>query len=270
MAKSCPKTKCPEPEECPEWIFTFADLVMLMMGFFVILWVLKPPEGKQGGGNPEADAKWKATVAEIRTAFGWVPDPASSDKIDQFALKGFHVEPPEGKGGQTQNPPDSSRGVEPLVMNVRPGTHVSVGGRLMFAAGDATLSPETVRVADEIFKVIKGRTNITQVKGHAALDDFPDGTPSQKFMDLSLRRAQAIADYFVNKGMSPEVLRVQGCSTYEPISQHAYGAGAQADNRRVEIEVTDVIVPERKGTSKEGKPATQGEAEKPAKHAGEH
>ena len=59
MAKSCPKTKCPEPEECPEWIFTFADLVMLMMGFFVILWVLKPPEGKQGG-SPEAELRRRA------------------------------------------------------------------------------------------------------------------------------------------------------------------------------------------------------------------
>jgi len=44
-ACKCKKTEC---EECPEWIFTFADLVMLMMGFFVILWVLKPQPGKKG------------------------------------------------------------------------------------------------------------------------------------------------------------------------------------------------------------------------------
>ena len=43
----------PECEECPEWIFTFADLVMLMMGFFVILWVLKPPAGKSGDGESD-------------------------------------------------------------------------------------------------------------------------------------------------------------------------------------------------------------------------
>ena len=33
-AKAC-RCKKEECEECPEWIFTFADLVMLMMGFFV-------------------------------------------------------------------------------------------------------------------------------------------------------------------------------------------------------------------------------------------
>ena len=47
MAKHACKCKQGECEECPEWIFTFADLVMLMMGFFVILWVLKPAPGTE-------------------------------------------------------------------------------------------------------------------------------------------------------------------------------------------------------------------------------
>ena len=42
MAKSACKCKETECEECPEWIFTLADLIMCMMGLFVILWVLKP------------------------------------------------------------------------------------------------------------------------------------------------------------------------------------------------------------------------------------
>ena len=244
MAKHA-KVKCAEPEECPEWIFTFADLVMLMMGFFVILWVLKPPEGKQTSG--EAEKKWLETVAEMRKPFGWVPDPLSDDPVDKHALK--KPDAPSGKGGETKDPPESSRGSEPLVTNIRPGTHVAVGGRLAFAVGEATLSPETLRVADEVFELIKGHRNIIQVKGHAALDDLPDHTPSQKFMDLSLRRAQAIADYFLSKGMSPDVLRVQGCSTFEPVVQKVYDAGALAMNRRVEIEVTNVTVPERQASA---------------------
>ena len=56
MAKSCRCKKPAECEECPEWIFTFADLVMLMMGFFVILFVLKP-EGKKA--PPATPRRWK-------------------------------------------------------------------------------------------------------------------------------------------------------------------------------------------------------------------
>src|SRR4051812_6835207 len=145
MAKNC-KCKHEECEECPEWIFTFADLVMLMMGFFVILWVLKPPEGKQSSG--EDNKKWLETVAEIRKPFGWVPDPASSDPVDKAALK--KNEPDPGKGGQTQTPPDGAEGSQPLVTNVRQGTQVMIGGRMGFVPGDAAMSAETTRVADEV------------------------------------------------------------------------------------------------------------------------
>src|SRR5271155_3807204 len=82
MAASCKckKKKAEECEECPEWIFTFADLVMLMMGFFVILWVLKPPAGKAAASEDNQD--WIKVEAAIRQSFGYVPDPQSKDPVD--------------------------------------------------------------------------------------------------------------------------------------------------------------------------------------------
>lgn len=161
-----------------------------------------------------------------------------------------------GLGGDTKVRPEGAVGSEPLVMNVRPGTHVAVGGRLGFAAGDAALSPETLRVADEVIRRIRGHRNILQVKGHAALDDLPDAAEPppqqapQRRMALSLRRAQAVADYFVANGVAPDVVRVQGCSTFEPVVQRAYGDGALALNRRVEVEVSNTPVPDRRAASK--------------------
>src|SRR5579871_3878907 len=94
MSKAdCRCKKATECEECPEWIFTFADLVMLMMGFFVILWVLKPNPGKQGAdqttpaADQTAETKWLDTVGDIRHAFGWLPDPASTDPVDVRRLQ---------------------------------------------------------------------------------------------------------------------------------------------------------------------------------------
>src|SRR5207237_10603112 len=83
--KGCKKSE-EECEECPEWIFTFADLVMLMMGFFVILWVLKPPAGKDEKTAP-ADEQWLVTVGEIRKGFGYEADPKSTDPVDKAILK---------------------------------------------------------------------------------------------------------------------------------------------------------------------------------------
>src|SRR5947208_10723047 len=100
MAKAQCKCKTAECEECPEWIFTFADLVMLMMGFFVILWVLKPPAGKEG--EPPRALPLE-TIAAIRHEFGYVPDPNSTDEIDRILLNGAYQHRPRGEqdGGKS-------------------------------------------------------------------------------------------------------------------------------------------------------------------------
>ena len=72
-ACKCKKTEC---EECPEWIFTFADLVMLMMGFFVILWVLKPQPGKQG--QAASDDYVVKIAAAIRAVSDTFPTPRAT------------------------------------------------------------------------------------------------------------------------------------------------------------------------------------------------
>src|SRR3954466_9624072 len=97
MSKNCKCKKSGECEECPEWIFTFADLVMLMMGFFVILWVLKPNPGKEGAAS--AQQLPTEVLAGIREAFGYVPDPDSKNPVDMAMLKKVgRMRPPQGPG----------------------------------------------------------------------------------------------------------------------------------------------------------------------------
>src|SRR3984885_5018087 len=80
----CKKVEC---EECPEWIFTFADLVMLMMGFFVILWVTKPSPTKQtheaSETNPD-DTELIKFEAAARVAFGFKPGNNDNDPVSTF------------------------------------------------------------------------------------------------------------------------------------------------------------------------------------------
>src|SRR5690349_24633940 len=103
MAKhTCHCKKPGSCEECPEWIFTFADLVMLMMGFFVILWVLKPPAGKDEKTAP-SDEQWLTTVAEIRKGFGYEADPKSTDPVDTSIWKQKHRNGPhQGADNDTE------------------------------------------------------------------------------------------------------------------------------------------------------------------------
>jgi chemotaxis protein MotB len=258
MAKAKCKCKAAECEECPEWIFTFADLVMLMMGFFVILWVLKPPAGKDGEPAPALPFE---TIGKIREAFGYVPDPNSKDPIDVEMLR--HMVPARGpsRGGKVSNEKQGKEGTEPEVEMVRPSKQVGTGTKVLFNPGDAKLPPESMQSLDAIALLIKGHTNIYMIKGHTAADDFPEASDESLKMDLSLRRAQAAADYLVTRGVDRKTLRVQGCSTYEPLVQRAYTSETRSQNRRVEVESTATLVKDLQDSPKTKGPAPAVEKE---------
>ena len=143
-AKAC-RCKKEECEECPEWIFTFADLVMLMMGFFVILWVLKPPAGKQGAGEAAAASHWIEVEAAIRGAFGHVPDPQSKDPVDiemlYHKLQRINLNNP-GDGGKQNRMEKLPEGQSDDVTTIRVGKYATEGTKLTFPVGDATLSAD--------------------------------------------------------------------------------------------------------------------------------
>ena len=254
---ACHCKKSGECEECPEWIFTFADLVMLMMGFFVILWVLKPSPAAQVGngdpGTPAAQAQddhWVDTVSHIREAFGYTPKDSSTDPVDVH-MRAMHQNSnpagPKDKGSSTVRPtspvgPDADSSV------IRPSKQVAVGGRLAFDRGAAGLTADLNARIDQVADQVKGHRNLVLVQGHTALDDLDDAaTPTQR-LDLSLRRAEAVADRLVADGVSPDVLRVVGCSTYEPVVAGRYTPQAQADNRRVEVQVTSTPITDVQAT----------------------
>jgi outer membrane protein OmpA-like peptidoglycan-associated protein len=241
-ASSC-KCKATECEECPEWIFTFADLVMLMMGFFVILWVIKPPPSPNKQANDAAvqTDEYLETVGEIRGGFGYVPDPHSNDPVDRAMIR-KQAHNGDGEKGKLDRETKGAEGTDPEVTTIRKGPQSTVGGRIIFDKNDASLNNDIKHQLDEVANQIRGHRTIVLVKGHTSSDDFPDSASAQQKMDLSLRRAQAVADYLTAKGVEPEILRVEGCSHYEPVLQRVYQANAQSSNRRVEVEATATLV----------------------------
>ncbi len=252
----CKKSEC---EECPEWIFTFADLVMLMMGFFVILWVLKPnptPKGAQA-----SDDEMIKLAAAIRESFGYEPKAGSSDPVDiKMLVQRAHrsqIPTGTGEGGKTTARPDGPVGTDPMVTAIRTGPQAVVGGKLIFEKADAKLTPAIVRMLDEVVEQIRGHRNIVMLKGHTSLDDYDDAASPEQKMDLSLRRAQAVADYLTAHGVTPDILRVQGCSTFEPVVQRDYSPNSQTQNRRVEVEVTPTLVSALQSQTREAAATTQ-------------
>jgi outer membrane protein OmpA-like peptidoglycan-associated protein len=227
---------------------------MLMMGFFVILWVLKPDPGKKSDAKENQD--WVKVAAAIREAFGYIPNPNSRDPVDmQMIIDGLSKIKMQGPGtGKVMEEAKGPEGTDPEVTSIRPSRQATEGGKMLFERGSAELTPKTKEELDEVADVIRGHLNIVMVKGHTSLDDLPDTATAADKMDLSIRRAQAAADYLTEKGIDPRILRVQGCSTYEPLTQRQYTLDAQRLNRRVEVEATATLLNELQKSDSQSAP----------------
>jgi outer membrane protein OmpA-like peptidoglycan-associated protein len=250
MAKGCKKCDPHEIcEECPEWIFTLADLIMCMMGLFVILWCLKkegepaiPKEAQQAIQQRE-----EIFLRELGGAFGYQQDPSSSSRDSSPAMNG------PGEKGDASSATESPEGRDRESTTIRIGRTATMGDYINFAAGVDELTPKGRAQLDKLAAKIKGHKQVVLVKGHASLDDLPQGSSKQQFMDLSTRRAQRAADYLMRVGVEPETLRVMGCSTFEPLVERR-PAPEHAQNRRVEVEATPTLTSELQDPQGEAKP----------------
>ena len=101
--------------------------------------------------------------------------------------------------------------------------------RLSFELGSATLTPVAMAEA-KVFAESLMRPELANMK--FAIEGHTDAQGGREYnIDLSRRRAQAVADYLVSLGVSPDRLEVHGFGYDKPLPGRS--ASAQ-ENRRVE------------------------------------
>ncbi len=114
------------------------------------------------------------------------------------------------------------------------GWEVGIASKLLFGTNEATLAEgqrESIgRLARSLLSV---DIQHMRVEGHT--DDY--GTDDYN-LDLSQRRAQAVADALVAAGMRPENLQVRGLGKSAPVEDNSSAAGRR-ENRRVSIIVSN-------------------------------
>jgi OmpA-OmpF porin, OOP family len=108
---------------------------------------------------------------------------------------------------------------------------------LKFEFDKAELRPEDRELLSRVAGILLSSQNYTvSVNGHT--DDVGSDTYNQK---LSERRAQAVRDYLVKAGLSPEILSVTGHGKSLPLIRSATDA-ARAKNRRVELGIANTRI----------------------------
>lgn len=233
------------------WLLTYADLITLLMVFFVVLFAMANVD-KQ---------KYQALAGSLNQALhgglGVLPGPGGSGTgsmpadLEQFSPAEPTLLPAPADVQPGQQPDRLEETGAALAMDLerlgrfhvysnRRGITISLLGSALFNSGEAKIRPEARPILDAIAARIASLPNDISVEGSA--DDRPIAThdfPSN--WELSVRRATEVVRYMVEqRGLDPARFIAVGYAEQRPVFDNQTPEG-RAGNRRVDI----VILRER-------------------------
>ncbi len=230
MAK---QEECRCEEGLPGWLATFADLMSLLLTFFVLLLSFS---------NQDVQ-KFRDMMGSIKDAFGVQVQRKQADYIafspSQFERKDIKID-------------QDTRMLLGMVLKLKAvleenkllkknvdvtsddnGVLIRVSSGVMFKPGSAVLKPEAYPVLNEVIKLLKENNFDVIVRGHT--DDTPAGANFPSNWELSAARAAAALRYIVEKGgINPSRLKAVGYADTRPLVPNTSPSN-RALNRRVEF-----------------------------------
>lgn len=250
-------------EGAPEWLISFADMVMLMMGFFVILFALnaQPKGGNPGGGGEEHEGVANEPdlvdfAIAVRRAFHNDVDLSSTDPADQVLIQRILSERAKGAGESSD---EGTKGADRNVQSVRPSDRYGQGTHVVFARKSAELAPAAGETLDELARQLKGQSTVIEVRGHVGVGESY-GDP-ERGMELSIDRALAAAKRLAAGGVDWWRLRIEAAGSNERIEPTPVDQAGDARNARVEVRVLDELAAPHGGgpVATAGGPTTRAE-----------
>jgi outer membrane protein OmpA-like peptidoglycan-associated protein len=234
-----------EHEGAPEWLISFADMVMLIMGFFVILYALNasPPAtaGAEGASDGESAAtvpfdRWAEFVWNTRKAFGNpidlnTTDPKLKEIVDWYKSEGPGRAEQEGEVGDhadTYSPRES--GAQSAMVEIR------------FAHDDGALSAAAMASIERVAEQIRGLPTMIEIHGHASHGESTHDV--QAGIDLSYQRARTVAGALVDSGIPWRRIQIVAAGDHDPLQDHPNDSDDDGLNRRVELRLTDRLAVE--------------------------
>ncbi|GIW45874.1 MAG: hypothetical protein KatS3mg077_3156 [Candidatus Binatia bacterium] len=108
-----------------------------------------------------------------------------------------------------------------------------------FDFNKSDIRPDSRPVLDEAAEILKANPEVRiSIEGHT--DAIGSDAYNEK---LSVRRAEAVFRYLVNRGVAPERMEVIGYGESRPVADNTTEEG-RAQNRRVELHIISPVAPE--------------------------
>jgi outer membrane protein OmpA-like peptidoglycan-associated protein len=109
---------------------------------------------------------------------------------------------------------------------------LNMPSNITFASDQSAIKPNFYATLNSVAIVLKEfNQTLVDVEGHTDADGADDYN-----VELSQRRAEAVAEYLVSQELNPERFETKGFGEARPVASNA-SAGGKARNRRVEIQI---------------------------------
>ncbi len=215
------------------WLLTYADMITLLMVFFIVLYAVSQVDKaryevlmkalKQVLSGQQVVTQTGGTIPIPPPVVGKLPTPS---QVEQQTLQKLarQIEQAAAQQGISS---------DVSVTVAAQGVRVSFRNGILFDLGKATIRPESYQILDSLATLLSGMPNDVIVEGYT--DSTPIDTPEyHSNWDLSAIRATRVIEYFVGKGLNPVRFSAQAYSQYRPVQPNTTAYGRQ-QNRRVDL-----------------------------------
>lgn len=221
------------------WMFTFSDLVTLLLTFFVMLLAMQKPEVVKfreafgmftgGGGSGVMTALDQPGVQEFRRIMQQLSDTSDIQKAQAELAK--LMELPEAD--QLGVPGALQPGLQ--IRREERGTVITLANDLLFTAGKAELPPKAIESINQVAQVLKHSSVPIAVEGHTDSSKPAGGSSFRDNWTLSLARAHSVLKALINPGgIDPARMRMGALADTRPLVANDTPEH-RAMNRRTEI-----------------------------------
>ncbi|VBB05322.1 membrane motb of proton-channel complex mota/motb [Lucifera butyrica] len=214
------------------WLLTYADLITLLMVFFVVMYAMSVVDQK----------KYNALKETLQLAF-------HTESAGANLIMPYPGETPNSASVPQDNALRDTKEFQEIIKKIQAGVkdpneiafNVDERGltirfmdSVLFDLGRADLRADSLPLLDAVGEALKGKTNYIRVEGHT--DDLPIHTslfPSN--WELSAARSIAVTRYLIERhGMDPKRLSSLGYGEYHPLYPNTTEEN-RAKNRRVDV-----------------------------------
>lgn len=204
---------------------SYADMVTILMAFFVILYSM---------AGSEDSAKEQAMLRSLRLNLGpfkGLVGPLISKK-SKLAEMAVAPQPPQGEN--RDGDPARRDSTPAKVPRIDPSDPVASGGMIRFEEGETELSPDNERQLTNISQALAGKPQCVEIRGHTSRRPLAAGSPYRDSWELAFARCRKAMEFLVSHGIERARIRLS-VAAHPAQVRPGGGKGPEDSDARVDV-----------------------------------